>query len=172
MPAGSIFCNNCGAKVPVNPTAPAKFVASAGFVNLGLPSGTLWAACNVGASKPEDYGNYYNFDEARRLKVPTKEQFAELLNKCTVTWTTHNGVNGRLFTGPNGNSIFLPAAGRSGSSLYGAGSYGYYWSSSLCTDYPDYAWYLNFYSGGYRVYLDYRRRYGLAVRPVCVSAQN
>lgn len=171
MPAGSIFCNNCGARVTVNPPAPAKFVASAGFVNLGLPSGTLWAACNVGAIKPEDYGNYYDFEEARRLKVPTKEQFAELLNKCTVTWTTHNGVNGRLFTGPNGNLIFLPAAGcRYGSSL-GMVGYGCYWSSSLRTYGPDGAWSLYFYSDNCSVGY-YPRCVGFTVRPVCVSAQN
>ena len=167
MPAGSIFCNNCGARVTVNPPA------SAGFVNLGLPSGTLWAACNVGASKPEDYGNYYNFDEARRLKVPTKEQFAELLNKCTVTWTTHNGVNGRLFTGPNGNSIFLPAAGhRHGSSLYWVGSNGYYWSGPLYSSGTGRACCLGFNSVNYGMSdYDYRSL-GQSVRPVCVSAQN
>ena len=29
------------------------------YVDLGLPSGTLWATCNVGANKPEDYGDYF-----------------------------------------------------------------------------------------------------------------
>ncbi|MBO4875098.1 MAG: InlB B-repeat-containing protein [Bacteroidales bacterium] len=105
-------------------------------------------------------------------RMPTREEFYELINNCTITWTTQNGVNGRLFTGPNGNSIFLPAAGgRSGSSLYGVGSGGYYWSSSLDTDDPDYAWNLVFNSGGYGMY-SYDRYYGLSVRPVCVSAQN
>ena len=33
------------------------------YVDLGLPSGTLWATCNVGANKPEDYGNYYAWGE-------------------------------------------------------------------------------------------------------------
>lgn len=33
------------------------------WVDLGLPSGTLWATCNIGASKPEDYGNYYAWGE-------------------------------------------------------------------------------------------------------------
>ncbi|MBR6067952.1 MAG: InlB B-repeat-containing protein [Bacteroidales bacterium] len=105
-------------------------------------------------------------------RMPTKEEFEELKNNCTVTWTTQNGVNGRLFTGPNGNSIFLPAAGyRFDSELYYAGSNGYYWSSSLYTDYPYIAWYLDFYSGNYDMY-DNNRSYGRSVRPVCVSAQN
>ena len=35
------------------------------YVDLGLPSGTLWATCNIGASKPEDYGNYYAWGETK-----------------------------------------------------------------------------------------------------------
>ena len=196
------------------------------YVDLGLPSGTKWATCNVGANSPEDYGDYFAWGETSTKntyswatyslcngsqntltkycnnssygnngftdalttleasddaatanwgsawRMPTKEEFDELKNNCTVTWTTQNGVNGRLFTGPNGNSIFLPAAGyRYDSSLYSAGSYGYYWSSSLYTDYPYSAWLLYFLSGNYGMYSDYRY-YGRSVRPVCVSAQN
>ncbi len=33
------------------------------YVDLGLPSGTLWATCNVGATKPEDYGDYFAWGE-------------------------------------------------------------------------------------------------------------
>ncbi len=33
------------------------------YVDLGLPSGTLWATCNVGASSPEDYGDYFAWGE-------------------------------------------------------------------------------------------------------------
>ena len=67
--------------------------------------------------------------------MPTKTQFEELLNtnNCTNTWTTVNGVNGRLFTSvSNGNTLFIPAAGRArNGSMDGVGSYGYVWSSSL-----------------------------------------
>ena len=64
-------------------------------------------------------------------RMPTKAEQQELLNNCTWTWTTQNGVNGYNVEGPNGNSIFLPAAGyRYGSSLNYAGSRGYYWSST------------------------------------------
>ena len=80
---------------------------------------------------------------------------------------TINGVNGLCFTGPNGNSLFLPAAGRRrDGSLYDAGSYGYYWSSSLYTDYPNDAWYCRFYSGNVYVYGSGIRGYGHAVRAV------
>ena len=193
------------------------------WVDLGLPSGTRWATCNVGASTPEGYGDYfawgettaktsYNWSTYRYCngsnttltkycnnssygnngftdnrttleasddaatanwgsdwRMPTYDELNELKNNCTVTWTTQNGVNGRLFTGPNGNSIFLPAAGdRGDSDLYGAGSLGGCWSSSLYTGYTGSAWNLDFNSGDYGMYSDYRC-YGLAVRAVCQS---
>ena len=54
--------------------------------------------------------------------MPTMEHIGELFDNCTSEWTTLNGVNGYKFTGPNGNSIFLPAAGyRWEDSLYGIG---------------------------------------------------
>ena len=100
--------------------------------------------------------------------MPTDADWTELREQCTWTWTTQNGVNGyRVTSKTNGNSIFLPAAGyRLSSALYYAGSFGYYWSSSLDTDDPNYAWYEHFYSG-YVGRSDYVRYYGLSVRPVC-----
>ncbi len=102
-------------------------------------------------------------------RMPTKDELNELKNNCTVTWTTQNGVNGRLFTGPNGNSIFLPAAGgRYDSSLLDAGSNGYYRSSSLYSSNAGSAWRLRFSSGD--CYMDINYRYGgLSVRAVCRS---
>ena len=44
-------------------------------------------------------------------RMPTKEEIRELLDHCTWNWTTQDGVNGCEVKGPNGNSIFLPAAG-------------------------------------------------------------
>lgn len=98
-------------------------------------------------------------------RMPTLDEIKELLNNCTWNWTTLNGVNGRLVTGPNGNSIFLPAAGcRYDSSLYDAGSYGYYWSATPHS-HGYYAYDLYFYSG--YCYWDFNGRcYGRAVRPV------
>ena len=190
------------------------------YVDLGLPSGLLWATCNVGADSPEDYGDYfawgettpkdtYNWstyqygdgssstltkycnnpaygyegftddlttllpeDDAATAnwgpdwRMPTKAEWQELLDNTTVTWTTQNGVSGRLFTAANGNSLFLPAAGyRWGGELNDAGSDGRYWSSSLYTGYSLFAWRLYFYSGD--TYVDGNNRfYGFSVRPV------
>ena len=44
-----------------------------------------------------------------KWRMPTMEECQELVNMCTWTWTTVNGINGHLITGPNGNTIFLPA---------------------------------------------------------------
>ena len=102
-------------------------------------------------------------------RMPTEIEMKELRDNCTVAWATYNGVNGRVFVGPNGKSIFLPAAGyRYDSSLYYAGSYGLYWSSSLGSSNTYYAWNLYFNSGGCSMYYDYRY-YGRSVRAVCQS---
>ncbi len=147
------------------------------FIDLGLPSGTKWALTNVGSDTPEGYGDYFRWGDTTAnwgsgWRKPTKTELEELKNNCTVTWTTQNGVNGRLFTGPNGNSIFLPAAGSYyQSSLNNAGSTGSYWSSTFDTSGP---WYLHFNSGN--LYMNgaeggyYTNK--CTVRPVCVSAQN
>ena len=83
-------------------------------------------------------------------RMPTKAEQDELREKCTWKWSTLNGVEGYYVKGPNGNAIFLPAAGyREGSDLYDAGSRGFYWSSSLCTTgYSNFAYSLDFNSGG------------------------
>ena len=101
-------------------------------------------------------------------RMPTDAEFSALLNNCNTTWTTRNGVPGRLITGRgaySSKSIFLPAAGNGRASyLYRLGSYGYYWSSTPRSFYD--AWDLCFYSSDfYRD--DYRNRDGgQSVRPV------
>lgn len=166
------------------------------WVDLGLPSGTIWATCNVGASSPEDYGDcfawgetapkdyyapstykwwqeyndangYYTSgytkycthssyglngfvdnkieldpeDDAAYVnwgtswRMPSLKQIQELCDNCSWQCIQRNGVYGQLLTGPNGNTMFLPAAGgRWGSSLDGAGSNGSYWSRTLSDD--------------------------------------
>ena len=99
--------------------------------------------------------------------MPTYEEQNELKNDCRWTWVTKCGVNGRKVTGPNGVTVFLPAAGyRYASSLYGAGSDGVYWSSSLLTDYSNIAYSLYFFSSGVNSTSRYDRGYGHSVRPV------
>lgn len=65
-------------------------------------------------------------------RMPTRAEIQELVDNCTWTWTTQNGVKGyKVKSKKSGNNIFLPAAGgRFGSSLLVDGSLGYYWSSS------------------------------------------
>ena len=186
------------------------------MIDLGLPSGTKWACCNVGASAPEQYGSYFAWGETSPKSVynevsysyctgqdtdgdgwidenysvvnigsdiagtsydaatvnwgspwvmPSKEQMDELKNNCTSEWTTENGVNGRRFTGANGASIFLPAAGcRWKDDLYHAGSYGVYWSSLRGSGTRS-AWSLDFGSGYVRTCYG-SPDHGQSVRPV------
>ena len=99
-------------------------------------------------------------------RLPTKAEMQELIDNCTWEWTTQNGKNGYKVTGPNGNYIFLPAAGyRDGSSLRSAGSYGYYWSLAPHEGNSYNAYYLYFSSDDHYV-SHYGRNYGLSVRPV------
>ena len=169
------------------------------YGDLGLTSGTLWATCNVGASNPEDYGDYFAWGETTpkdfydwsaykwcndrdttmtkyctnssygyngftdgkveldpeddaayvnwgsQWRMPTAEQCQELGKQCTWTWTTRNGVKGRLVTGPNGNSIFLPASGwRLNESLEAVGEHGGFWSRTLDPNFSRCAYILNF----------------------------
>lgn len=114
---------------------------------------------------PEDDAAIVNWGGAWRM--PTEEEFDELENNCTWTWITQNGVKGYKVTAPNGNSIFLPAAGdMDGGTLYSAGSRGYYWSSSLDTINPGQA-HLGFFDRDYVSMGLLSRFNGYPVRPVC-----
>lgn len=97
-------------------------------------------------------------------RMPTKSECEELKNRCTWKWTTYNGVNGMKVTGPNGNSIFLPAAGWRDVALYSRGRHGDFWSGSLY-DGSGSAWGLYFNSSGAYVSYSFRED-GLSVRPV------
>ena len=114
------------------------------WVDLGLPSGTKWATCNVGASAPKRCGGYYEYEKEvigdagyehwEGWQVPTEDQLHELRYKCK--WIPAS--TGAKVVGPNGNSIFLPFAGASWKSYNDDGTYtwrepssvmeyGYYW---------------------------------------------
>lgn len=93
----------------------------------------------------EDIGNIegtpYDIAHARwgdTWRMPTSAEMDELLNKCTWEWTSYKGVSGRKVTGPNGNSIFLPATGQQDEKgLHLRGAQGFYWSGSLTTGYSN-----------------------------------
>lgn len=100
-------------------------------------------------------------------RMPTLTEIKELINYCSWTWTTQNGRNGYRVKGPNGNSIFFPAAGyRHDTSLNSVGGYGYYWSATVNANDSNYAYNLDFYSGNQDWYCDSSRSRGQSVRPV------
>jgi len=101
--------------------------------------------------------------------MPSKEQFIELYESTSVTYSKMNGVNGLLFTATNGNSLFLPVAGAyEDDDSFGELTLGYYWSSSLDTNDPLDAGHFDFDSNGYGIYHNDhgRRSLGQSVRPV------
>lgn len=193
------------------------------WVDLGLPSGTLWATCNVGAESPEEYGDYFAWGETEPKSVydwstykwcngseftltkyctyssdgyngfvdskteldpeddaayvnwgpswrmPTVEQLAELCNNCTWTWTQRNGEDCEMVTGPNGNTLFLPAQGqRWNESLDYEGWKGFYWSRTLLNGSSRHARIIHF-GNGWGSITNIGRCYGFPVRAVRVS---
>ena len=98
-------------------------------------------------------------------RMPTKAEMQELIDNCTWEWTKQNGVNGYKVTGPNGNSIFLPVAGFSGSSFSNVGSNGYYWASTPNGSDSRHAYYL-FFGSSLQDMRSHYRDYGRSVRPV------
>ena len=190
------------------------------WVDLGLPSGLLWATCNVGADSPEDYGDYFAWGEIQpksyydwstylygnvwheltkyctdpdfglngfvdgltilqpiddaasanlgnNVRTPTVDEWEELKENCISVWTTFNGVDGLLFTSPNGRSLFFPAAGYCWEGdIINDGSFGGCWLSSLNTNSPCNACHFGYYSGGNYLTCGAYRVYGLSVRAV------
>ena len=267
--ATDINASSCVSEWLSNVASTGTFVKAAGMNNWprstsGIPSGwtvvscpeavdlglsVKWASFNLGASKPEEYGDYYAWGETEpyyeegygqenpcthwrsrmepaitgynwasykwcmgsqktktkyctnssygyngfmdgktvldpeddaahvalvgNWRMPTDSEWTELRDNCTWEWTDNyneTGVAGRIVTsnveGYKDKSIFLPAAGRRHKTyLYTAGFEGYYWSSSLDSDFPDNAWFVVF--GFDLVYWNIDdRSYGQSVRPV------
>ena len=128
----------------------------AGFVDLGLPSGTLW--------KTENESDFFTYEEALSRfgkNLPSKEDLEELKSVCKWSWTG----SGYKVTGPNGNSIYLPASGcrNSNGNMDYVGSSGFNWSSSPGTS--EIAWCLYFGSDRVRMYIN-NLSYGQSVRLV------
>ncbi len=181
------------------------------YVDLGLPSGLKWAVCNVGANKPEAYGNYYAWgetatksdyswekyfdtsdkgvtftkyttetktvldpeDDAAHVnwggtwRMPTDEEWQELIDNCTWRWTIYNGKFGyRVTSKTNGYSIFLIATGTYlNTVLVGNDVYGAYWTSSLNTNKSSNSNAVAFDTSNYNLFTA-ERRCGGAVRGV------
>ena len=125
--------------------------------------------CDLLDVEMEDIGGDPEYDVATSewgdtWRLPTREEFEELVKECEWRWMKKKGVYGMRVKGPNGNSIFLPATGnRYDTSLFRAGEYGEYWSSSPYESNSREAYSLYFYSGA--VHYDGRYR-GHSVRPV------
>ena len=100
-------------------------------------------------------------------RIPTIEEWDELLEYCTWEWNNLNGHYGiRLISDMNGQSIFFPAAGyRDAIFHHYEGSIGDYWSSSLDKEFSDNAWNLSFNPGGFDYHRGIRSE-GLSIRPV------
>jgi hypothetical protein len=116
----------------------------------------------------EDDAAYVNWGPS--WCMPTSEQHHELVEQCIWTWTTLNDVPGCLFTGPNGNTLFLPAAGsRWNSSLNDVGSLGCYWSCTIYDDDSNFASWMRFDMDNMNWTYVVDRASGLNVRAVRVS---
>lgn len=192
------------------------------YVDLGLPSGTLWATKNIGADTMYAYGDYFSWGEIKpkeiytrdtykyckntefvdpeyglvyeyeslgdisgksdydaataiwgeEWRMPTCEEMEELYKYCNFTpMKSLHGINGYMFTGPNGNYIFMPAAGYRDNEYQGhqAGNYyGHYWSSSPAEWGAEAK--LFHFDKGYTLCPWYARRYyGCTIRPVLVK---
>lgn len=139
-------------------------IESLEFVDLGLPSGLLLATENV---KDED-GNdaLLSFDEAVAKYgeyMLTKEQWQEVFENCSHKWDKER--KGYVLTGPNGNTVFLPAAGfRSGARVSDVGSGGSYWSSTPLSSNVNVAYFVYFYSGNMSTRDFNSRRCGFSIR--------
>jgi|GEM_PF-1010071 len=196
------------------------------WIDLGLPSGIRWATTNIGATNPEDYGNYYAWGETETKdtfnyntyryfyngndssitkycnnaelgyegytddlttldssddaatvnwestwRIPTQEEFQELIDNCTWSWTEQNNNSGYSITGPNGNNIFLPAGGfMTGTTLGRPNENGSYWTNSINSENPLSAMYLDSWSTRFSI-SSLGRSSGNTIRPVCPSAK-
>lgn len=189
------------------------------FVDLGLPSGTLWADSDVGSDAPEGNGLFFAWGETEpksvynwttyqycagsentitkycnnatngyngytdtltvlkpeddaamvywghNWRMPTHAEMEELYQYTTHDWATQNGVFGRLYTGTNGNSIFLPASGWYDSQYHDYQYDVYRWSSTLGPNNSYSAWSIGYYTTNTAIGTDWRYR-GFPIRPV------
>ena len=116
---------------------------------------------NVGINNTNVDAAYIATDGIYRM--PTKTEGDELINNCTWTWSTQNGVNGYTVEG-NGNSIFIPASGyRNGASLLNDGTEGYLWTDTFI---DEWTFMVMFSSSQHYTNGSTSRCYGRTIRPV------
>lgn len=163
-------------------------------VDLGLS--VMWSDHNVGANAPSQVGRLFGYgnvdgketsNDLRKYakgdisgtehdpayvywgggwRIPTRDEFEELCDRCRWVWEKKNGVPGFRVIGTNGRSIFLPVTGmKSNGVLTFQDVRGYYWSGEVSDAGPNYAPVLFFYKGG-KLIKDYKKAYGFAIRPV------
>ncbi len=171
------------------------------YVDLGLS--VKWATCNVGATKPDEYGDYYawgeiekkslyTWDNSRTIddydvpanisgnpsydvacakwggdwRLPTWDEYLELIDNCSWKWTTQGGKKGYKVTGKNGNSIFLPAAGQwIDDELKYRNSRAFYWSGTWFDYFASNAKGL-YFGADFNITHNIYRCNGCSVRPV------
>ena len=156
------------------------------YVDLGLPSGLMWATYNVGTTNPKESGNYFSWDEnAQNTKnynnltltndiarskwgggwrMPTISEFEELSDYCKFIFVDYQGYKGVFVVSSiNGNSIFMPTIDASGES-------GSYWSSSYYEDSK--AYFAEVTDNGVLCNYVIDIRYTLCVRAVCKDTEN
>ena len=121
----------------------------------------------------EDIGGNPQYDAARAIwgstwRLPSREEIEEIVAECTWEWTSVDGMNGCKITGPNGNHIFVPAAGcYIGAELKMLGQNGMYHSYKMCGDYVNFSYGFHFGEGSDNYQLDWLyRAYGRSIRPV------
>ncbi|MBQ0061582.1 MAG: hypothetical protein KBT15_07420 [Bacteroidales bacterium] len=137
---------------------------------------------HVGILKESDFGIYRigiltritpeSGDDAANVlwgnswRMPNQKEFIELCNRCIWAWTRMNGHNGYLITGPNGNNLFLPAAGmiRDTDNRH-EGESGMYWTNSLSPEVSFRATYF-LYDISEQSCSEMWRSDGLTIRPV------
>lgn len=163
-------------------------------VDLGLS--VKWASKNLGAAQPFQYGGYYD-REAEYLgsywgsewRLPTEKEYEELFTKCTVKYVDAvlagkeympDVAGYLLITGPNGNKIWLPAAGlknKSTDERYNnpLGSEGFYWTSESEKIYggTSYKWMFWQQSDDkFNYYSELKdKKFGASIRPVYAGKQ-
>ena len=176
---------NYTATVALNSTlTSSSAVGTIGVVG-GLPAivisnTTAVALMNAGATWPEDYGEYYTFENrasglTNSWYVPTQAELTSFKDTYSNAWTTQNGVNGRLFTISEGKTFFLPAAGfidndeevgeepvYTGKVL--VSTFGYYWSQTEVTPSGSMAYSYQFSASINDIYSEYKVN-ALTVRP-------